>query len=110
MDKNIAWRAFSKYLYDKGYSDESKSGNKSTNYDYPSRVERIYKRENLKSFDELGEHITEILNKYDKNGSEAEYGAQSNGSNITALKFFKEFYFDFDKRRHDKKVNEEAVM
>lgn len=45
MDKTIAWRAYNKYLHDKNYSEESKSGNPSTTYDYPNRIDRICKRE-----------------------------------------------------------------
>ena len=96
MEKTIAWRAFSKYLHDKGYSDESKSGNRSTTYDYPSRIDRICKKEGLFNWDDFGEHIFEIIEKYSPNGVEAEYGNQSNGSNLKALKLFLEFYGCFD--------------
>jgi len=51
MGKTIAWHAYSMYLRDKGYSEESKSGNPSTTYDYPNRVDRIRKSDgsNLKA-------------------------------------------------------------
>ncbi len=96
MNKTIAWRSFSKWLWEKGYSKQSKNGNPSTTYDYPSRIDRIRERENLSSLDELGEHILEFIEKYGENGSESEYGNQSNGSNLKALKLFLEFYKKFD--------------
>ena len=96
MDKSIAWRAFSKYLRDKGYSEESKNKNPSTTYDYPCRVDRICEKEGFKTWDELGAHIFDVLPKYEPNGAEAEYGKQSNGSNLKALRLFVEFYGCFD--------------
>lgn len=100
LNKTIAFRAYSKYLKDKGYSEESKNGNPSTVYDYTQRLERICKRENFISLDELGENISEIIKKYSPNGSEAEYGSQSHSSNIKALKLFYEFYNYFDEERN----------
>ena len=96
MDKSIAWRAYSRYLRDKGYSEESKTGNQSTTYDYPNRIDRICKREGFSTWDELGEHIFDVVEKYNVNGVESEYGSQSNGSNLKALKLFIEFYGCFD--------------
>ncbi|MBR5966621.1 MAG: hypothetical protein IK015_10950 [Treponema sp.] len=92
MGKTIAWRAFSKFLHDKGYSDVTKRGNPSTTYDYPSRINRICEREKFSNWDDFGEHIFEIFEKYSPNGAEAEYGNQSNGSNLKALELFKDFY------------------
>lgn len=89
--KTIAEKAFEDYLRKQGYSEMSKSGNKSTVYDYPTRVKRICERENLRNFDDLALRINDIVEKYDKDGEKSAYGAQSNGSNIKALKLFKEF-------------------
>lgn len=96
MNRTIAWRAFSKYLHDKGYSDFSENGNPSTTYNYPSRIDTICKRENFSNWDELGEHFPEILDKYSKSGCEEDYGKQSHGSNLKALQLFVEFYGCFD--------------
>ena len=96
MEKSIAWRAYSKYLRDRGCSEESETGNPSTTYDYPDRINRICNREGFSTWDDFGEHIFEILKKYEPNGTEAEYGNQSHGSNLKALKLFIEFYAYFD--------------
>ena len=96
MDKSIAWRAFSKYLRDKGYSEESKNKNPSTTYDYPCRVDRICKNEGFSNWDEFGNKIFEILEKYGKDGDKADLGKQSNGSNLKALELFRDFYYCFD--------------
>lgn len=96
MKKPLAWRAYSKYLRDKGYSEFSESGNPSTTYNYPSRVDKICRKEGFSNRDDFGEHIFEIIEKYSPNGVEAEYGNQSNGSNLKALKLFLEFYGCFD--------------
>ena len=95
MAKTIAWRAYSKYLRDKGCSEVSQNDNPSTTYDYPARIDRICRREKFANWDELGEHIVEILEKYDANGTEAEYGNQSHGGNLRALKLFKDFYISY---------------
>ena len=100
MEKTIAFRAYSKYLKDKDYSEESKNGNPSTVHDYAQRVERICKRENFASWDELGENIFGIIEKYGPNGSEKDYGSQSHGSNIKALQLFLEFYGCFDAEKN----------
>ena len=96
MKKPLAWRAYSKYLRDKGYSEFSESGNPSTTYDYPSRVDKICRKEGFSNWDDFGENIFEIIEKYSPNGVEAECGNQSNGSNLKALKLFLEFYGCFD--------------
>lgn len=96
MNKTIAWRAYSKYLHDKGYSDFSAAGNPSTTYNYPSRVDKICKREGFSNWDEFGRKLLQIIEKYRPNGSESEYGKQSNGSNLKALELFLEFYVCFD--------------
>ena len=96
MEKTIAWRAYSKYLRDKGYSEFSTAGHPSTAYDYPNRIDRICEIENFSNWDDFGAHIFEIIEKYGPNGSEAMYGNQSNGSNLKALELFLEFYGCFD--------------
>lgn len=98
MNKTIAWRAFSKYLHDKGKSDFSESGNPSTTTDYPNRINTICKNENFSSWEELGDNILQILEKYGSNGSKSEIGNQSNGTVIKALELFREFYITFDAR------------
>lgn len=91
MKKSIAEKAFADYLRRQGLSEMSEAGNKSTVYNYPDRVKRICEREGFSTLDELAEHIIPTVEKYDKNGSEESYGAQSNGSNLKALKLFEEF-------------------
>ena len=88
---NIAEHAFAKFLKEQGCSDVTPSGNDSTISDYVNRLKRICINEGFLTFDELAINITHILKKYSANGSESEYGQQSNGSNIKALKFFEEF-------------------
>ncbi len=88
---SIAQKTFIKYLKDKGSPLFSEAGNRSTALDYPSRVKRICVRENYETLDELEQHIEEVISKYSHGGEEAEYGAQSNGSNLKALELFKEF-------------------
>ncbi len=96
MERTIAWRAYSKYLRDKVYSEFSEAGNPSTTYNYPSCVDKICRKEGFSNWDDFGEHIFEIIEKYSHDGTEAEYGNQSNGSNLKALKLFLEFYGCFD--------------
>lgn len=96
MEKTIAWRAFRKYLHDKGYSDESKAGNKSTTSNYPDCINIICKKEKIATWDEFGEQINNIIKKYSAGGQEEKYGSQSHGSNLKALELFKEFYIVFD--------------
>lgn len=96
MDKTIAWRAYSKYLHDKGYSDFSENGNPSTTYNYPSRVDKVCKDENYSDWDELGENINKVIVKYSTGGECEEKGSQSHGSTLKALELFREFYVVFD--------------
>lgn len=96
MKRTIAWRAYSKYLRDKGCSEFSDVGNLSTTNNYPYRVDRICRREGFANWDDFGNHIFEIIEKYGPNGIEAEYGNQSNKSNLKALELFLEFYGCFD--------------
>lgn len=96
MQKSIAWRAYKKYLHDNGRSNETPKGNRSTTSDYPDRVDRICRKEGFSNWDDFGEHIFGILSKYEKGGTEEEYGQQSHGSNLKALQLFVEFYGCFD--------------
>lgn len=96
MKKTIAWRAFRKYLHDKGYSDESNAGNRSTTSNYPNRIDRICRKEKIATWDEFGEQINNIIKKYSAGGQEKIFGSQSHGSNLKALELFKEFYVVFD--------------
>ena len=61
MKKTIAWRAFRKYLHDKGYSDESNAGNRSTTSNYPNRIDTICRKEKIATWDEFGEQINNII-------------------------------------------------
>ena len=88
---NIAEHAFAKFLREKGCSDVTPYGKDSTIPDYIDRLRRICTKEGFSTFDELAINITHIVKKYSSNGSESEYGQQSNGSNIKALQFFEEF-------------------
>lgn len=96
MGKTIAWRAYSKYLHDKGYSDFSDVGNPSTTHNYPNRVDKICRDEGYLNWDDFAQNLNEIIKKYSPGGEKAEYGQQSNGSNLKALKLFLEFYIYFD--------------
>lgn len=96
MEKTIAWCAYSKYLRDKGYSDFSEKGNPSTTYNYPSRVDKVCKDENYSDWDELGENINKVIEKYSIGGECEEKGSQSHGSTLKALELFREFYVVFD--------------
>lgn len=91
MIKTITEKDFEEYLRKKRYSERTKSGNQSTVYDYPKRIKKICEREDLQSLNELAEKIHTIVQKYDKNGEEAAYGARSNSAYINALKRFQEF-------------------
>lgn len=96
MKKTIAWRAFRKYLHDKGYSYESNAGNRSTTSNYPNRIDTICRKEKIATWDEFGEQINNIIKKYSAGGQEKIFGSQSHGSNLKALELFKEFYVVFD--------------
>lgn len=96
MNKTIAWRAFSKYLHDKGYSDFSENGNPSTTYNYSSRVDKVCKDEGFSNWDDFALHINDIIAEYGESGIKSEIGAQSHGSVLKALELFREFYVVFD--------------
>ena len=82
---------FEKYLEGKGYSITTPSGNPSTCYDYSKRrIPAILYREEI-SLNELASNIDKYITKYDKFGSESEFGSKSNSSYINALKRFGEF-------------------
>lgn len=91
MIKTITEKDFEEYLRKKGYSECTKSGKPSTVYDYPKRIKKICERKDLQSLNELAEKIHIIVQKYDKDGEESDYGAQSNKAYINVLKRFQEF-------------------
>lgn len=86
---------FKNYLESLGYSDITPSNNKSTVYDYSLRIRRICEREKLTWYS-LAVNITKIIEKYDTNGIEEEYGKEGKRSVINALKKYKEFVIDID--------------
>lgn len=56
---------------------------------YVRAVERIVKRENL-TWDTLANDIGNIVRKYDRGGSEEEFGSRSKRTYISALRRFQE--------------------
>ena len=85
-------KLFQEYLKSEGYSEYSKSGNKSTVYDYSMRINRICEWEQL-SWEELIYEISKILQKYDVGGCKEEIGKKSNHAYINALRAFQRFAF-----------------
>lgn len=81
---------FYQYLVKKGFSDRTPTGNQSTTYDYPKRIERVCKEESL-SWERLLTGIDEIVVKYDKGGVKEELGKQSKSAVINALKQYQLF-------------------
>ncbi|MBO6880559.1 hypothetical protein [Winogradskyella sp.] len=82
---------FKKYLVKRGYSDITPSGLPSTTTDYSKRrIPKICERENI-TLNELSKNINHYIDKYDKFGSEFEFGKKSNNAYINALKRFQEF-------------------
>lgn len=81
---------FKRFLIQKGYSEYTPSGNPSTVYDYMMRVQRICERERI-SINQLADNISLYVKKYDTFGVDKEYGKQSHGAYINALKRFEEF-------------------
>lgn len=96
MKETIAYKAFSKFLFDKDYSVYSKNGNKSTVFDYPNRVQKVCKEEGILNLDAFSTHIDLIIEKYSKNGEKAIEGAKSHGSVLKALELFQEFCNSLD--------------
>ena len=85
---------FEKFLEKSGYSKITPSGNPSTCTDYAQRrIPAILERENI-SLSQLESNILRIIEKYDKFGSESDFGSKSKRSYINALKRFGEFLKD----------------
>ena len=78
------------YLIQKGYSEFTPAGNRSTVYDYVNRVDKILERERISIF-KLAENIDFYVRKYDFDGIEAEYGNEGHRAVINALKRFQDF-------------------
>ncbi|KAA6330982.1 hypothetical protein EZS27_020372 [termite gut metagenome] len=82
---------FEKYLEKKGYSIFTPSGKPSTTYNYAKvRIPRICEREGI-TVQKLADNINFYVEKYDKLGSESEFGSKSKNAYICALKRFEEF-------------------
>lgn len=95
MNQNIKiLNEFEKYLEIKGYSIRTPKGAKSTCHDYAHvRIPTVCERENI-SVSILIDNIESIVDKYDKFGSESEFGNRSHRAVINALKRFREFTLD----------------
>ena len=83
------------YLEAAGYPVVGVSGNDSTVPAYSRAVEKVIEREGL-TWEGLADNISNIVNKYDTNGVEEDFGARSNRTNINALKRYSEM-LDFKK-------------
>ena len=88
---------FEDYLRDENYSEWTPSGNRSTVYDYPYRIEIICKDEGYvhsdgsPDWDALATDIDKLIEEYDKDGPKEKLGAKSNNAPINALKRLEEF-------------------
>ena len=81
---------FKNYLIKKGYSEFTKSGRRSTVYDYAFRVQRVCRAEQL-SIKDLADKIEALILDYSSNGIKWELGRLSHESVINALKAFNKF-------------------
>ena len=81
---------FKAYLVSKGYSQYTPSGNPSTVYDYPKRIDKVCAWENT-TWSELANNISDIIRQYDSGGVKEERGNMSHKAVINALKRFAEF-------------------
>ena len=84
---------FKNYLIEKGYSEFTKSGRRSTVYDYDFRVKRVCRAEQL-SIKDLTDKIEALILDYSSNGIKWELGRLSHESVINALKAFNRFIKD----------------
>ena len=84
---------FKNYLIEKGYSEFTKSGRRSTVYDYDFRVKRVCRAEQLNVKD-LAEKIDAVISDYSSNGIKWDLGRLSHESVINALKAFNRFIKD----------------
>jgi hypothetical protein len=81
------------YLEAADYSVIGISGNDSTVPQYSRAVEKVVEREGL-SWSQLSNDIANIVQKYDKDGAEEDFGNRGNKTVINALKRFQEFVSD----------------
>lgn len=81
---------FKNYLIKKGYSEFTKSGRRSTVYDYDFRVKRVCRAEQLNTKD-LADKIEALILDYSSNGIKWELGRLTHESVINALKALNRF-------------------
>lgn len=82
---------FEQYLIDRGYSQVTPSGHKSTTYDYAKiRIPFVANEEDI-TVRQLYNEIDDYIRMYDVNGAKEDLGKKSHKSVINALKRFKEF-------------------
>lgn len=94
---------FKDYLVNLGLSQYSASGNKSTVYDYCTRIKRICKEEKV-NWIELAKNINNFVSKYNFCGPKEWYGKKGHRSVINALKKYADFYLDISRAENIKKV------
>ena len=82
--------SYTQYLGEQGYSERTPSGNRSTVYDYPNRIENVCKGENM-TWDGVAKNISSLIRLYDIGGAKEDVGNKSNRSVINALKRFSEY-------------------
>jgi len=81
---------YTQYLKEQGYSEWTPSGNKSTVYDYPNRIENVCRWEHM-TWSEVAMNITSLIQLYDIGGAKEDVGNKSNRAVINALKRYSEF-------------------
>lgn len=91
MNKKDVLDRFEKYLELKGYSSTTRSGNKSTTYDYAHVRITFVLCEEKTNIDELIRNIDYYISLYDYNGNKSHLGIKGHRSVINALKRLKEF-------------------
>ncbi len=75
---------FKAYLIFRGYSETTKSGHKSTVYDYVKRIDRVCEWESM-DWETLETHIDVIVPQYDRGGEKEQLGNKSHRAVINAL-------------------------
>ena len=86
----VTLKGYETFLKGEGKSEYTKSGHRSTIYDYSSRVERVCRDENI-TLNELANKITYYVHLYDIGGLKQHIGNKSNRSVINALKGFQRY-------------------
>ena len=81
---------FKMYLIIQGYSEFTRSGHRSTVYDYIMRINRILQWEDM-SWNELADNILTVISKYDIGGEKEDIGKKSHNSYICALRAYQQF-------------------